>query len=238
MELFFQTETWIAIFTMTILEIVLGIDNIIFISIVSNKLPEQQQNKARYIGLILALGLRILMLIGITWLIGFTQPVFTFFEQAFSGKDIILLAGGLFLIAKSTSEIHQKMESGGHHLDNKGVKVSLVGIILQIVVLDAIFSLDSILTAVGMTTEITIMIIAVVLSLGIMLFFSERISKFINKHPTLQVLALSFLILIGFMLCVESFGTHVSKGYIYFAVSFSLLVEIVNMRVRKKSGKK
>jgi predicted tellurium resistance membrane protein TerC len=236
MEIFLQAENWVALLTLTFLEIVLGIDNIIFISIVTNKLPEAQQGKARNIGLLLALIFRVGLLLGITWIIGFTEPVFSVFELDISGRDLILMAGGLFLLAKSTSEIHHKVE--GEEVSQQGVRgptASFARIITQIVLLDMVFSFDSILTAVGLTQQVTIMIIAVVISIVVMMAFAGRISDFINKHPTLQILALSFLILIGFMLVVEGFHVHVPKGYIYFAVAFSLLVEILNMRLRKKS---
>ncbi len=233
MEILLQPESWIALLTLTFLEIVLGIDNIIFISIVSNKLPEAQQPKARNIGLSLALIFRVGLLLGITWIITFTQPLFTVFEVEFSGRDLILLAGGLFLIFKSTMEIHHKMEGVAEEHSSKS-KSSLFSVITQIILLDIIFSFDSILTAVGLTDEILLMIIAVVISIGVMMLFAKNISDFIAKHPTLEVLALSFLILIGFMLSIESFDYHVPKGYIYFAVFFSLLVEILNMKMRKK----
>jgi len=236
MELLFQPEAWIALLTLTLLEIVLGVDNIIFISIVSNKLPEEQRPRARMIGLSLALGVRIVMLAGITYIIGFTEPIFSVFEHAVSGRDIILAIGGLFLLAKSTTEIHNKMEGEYKTEDKKtSAKAAFGKIILQIVLLDIIFSFDSILTAVGMSRDLPIMIAAVVISIVVMMIFASSISRFINEHPTLQVLALSFLILIGFMLLIESFHVHVPKGYIYFVVFFSLAVEALNLRMRKKS---
>lgn len=233
MELFLNPETWIAIVTLTFLEIVLGVDNIIFISIVSNKLPANQQAKARTIGLTLAILIRVVMLLGISWLIHFTKPLFTVFDQGFSGRDIILFLGGLFLLAKSTSEIHHKVS---HEPDAVNVKavLSMRNAITQIVMLDVIFSFDSILTAVGLTNEVILMIIAVVISMVIMIIFAGRISDFIAKFPTLQMLALAFLILIGFMLVLEGFHVHVPKGYIYFAVFFSLVVEYLNIKIRKK----
>lgn len=233
MELFLQTETWIALLTLTFLEIVLGIDNIIFISIVSNKLPEEKQAKTRLIGLGLALIFRIGLLLGISWIMGFTEPLFTLFSYQFSGRDLILLGGGIFLIFKSTMEIHHKME--GVESDQSGKKGGTVtSVILQIIMLDLIFSFDSILTAIGLVDEIILMIIAVVISIGVMMAFASKISDFISKHPTLEILALSFLILIGFMLTIEALHYHVPKGYIYFAVFFSLIVEILNMKLRKK----
>lgn len=240
MEIFMHPETWIAIVTLTFLEIVLGIDNIIFISIVTGKLPKDKQPMARNIGLILAMGFRIILLIGITHIIGMTSTLFTVdhwgvFHEV-SIRDLILCAGGIFLLIKSTSEIHEKVEArehGTHQVKTRRVS----GAILQIILLDIIFSFDSILTAIGMTKEVILMIIAVVISLGIMMAFSGAISRFINHNPTLQILALSFLILIGFMLIVEAFHYEVPKGYIYFAVIFSLLVELLNMRMRKKVHK-
>lgn len=233
MELFLSLDTWIALLTLTFLEIVLGIDNIIFISIVAGKLPKEDQPKARIIGLSLALVVRIILLLGISWLIGLTDPVLTIYDFKLSWRDIILAVGGLFLIAKSTSEIHHKMEGDEHEMEVKKPK-AFSNAIVQIVLLDIIFSFDSILTAVGLTDEIVLMIIAVFLSIIVMMLFAKAISDFVNKHQTLQILALSFLILIGFMLVVEAVHTHVPKGYIYFAVFFSLVVEVINIRARKK----
>lgn len=234
MEIFLTAEAWIALATLTFLEIVLGIDNIIFISIVTNKLPNEKQGSTRTLGLAAALIFRILLLIGITWIIGFTKPLFSIFSHEISGRDIILSVGGLFLLAKSTSEIHHKIEGDNH--ENISVKThSVLGVILQIIALDMIFSFDSILTAVGMTNHLIIMVTAVIIAIGIMMIAAGSISRFINNHPTLQMLALSFLILIGFMLILESIGIEVPKGYIYFAVFFSLFVEILNMKLRKNS---
>lgn len=232
------TEGLIAFLTLSLLEIVLGIDNIIFISILTNKLPKENQASARLAGISLALVFRVAMLFGISWIIQLTEPLFTIFEMDFTGRDLVLLAGGLFLLAKSTSEIHHKMEGEEHEVESsaKNVKRGLTGIIIQIALLDIVFSFDSILTAIGMTEELGIMIMAVIVSLVVMLIFAGRISAFIAKHPTLQVLALSFLILIGVMLIAEGFHQHISKGYIYFAVAFSLIVEIINMRVRKSKA--
>lgn len=233
MDVLLDPSSWIALLTLTLLEIVLGVDNIIFISIVSNKLPAETRSRARITGLALALIMRVAMLLGITWIIQFDEPLFTLAGTEFSVHDIILSLGGLFLLYKSTLEIHHKMEGAPKkesHLKN----VSVGGVILQIILLDLIFSFDSILTAVGLTDELTLMITAVIISIGVMMLFANKISDFIGNHPTLEVLALSFLILIGFMLLVESFHYHVPKGYIYFAVFFSLLVEMVNMRIRKK----
>lgn len=234
MEIFLSPEAWIALATLTFLEIVLGIDNIIFISIITNKLPKEKQASTRTFGLAAALIFRILLLIGITWIIGFTKPLFSIFTHEISGRDLILGLGGLFLLAKSTSEIHHKIE--GDNDNSVSIKKhNVLGVILQIIALDMIFSFDSILTAVGMTNHLIIMITAVIIAIGIMMLAAGSISKFINNHPTLQMLALSFLILIGFMLILESIGMEIPKGYIYFAVFFSLFVEILNMKLRKKT---
>lgn len=233
-----SSELIIAFLTLTFLEIVLGIDNIIFISIVTNKLPEEQQGKARRIGLLLAMGFRVLLLLGITWLIGFSEPLFSVADMEFSGRDLILLAGGLFLLGKSTMEIHHKVEGVASRPGIEGKKASFGSTLMQIVLLDLVFSFDSILTAVGLTQNIPVMIAAVVASILVMMAFATRISDFINKHPSLQILALSFLMLIGFMLAIEAFEQHVPKGYIYFAVFFSMAVEMLNMRYRKKADSK
>lgn len=233
MEQFLNAESLIALATLTFLEIVLGVDNIIFISIVTNRLPKAQQPKARFLGLSMALIFRVLLLISIVYIIGLTKPLFTILEHEVSWRDIILAMGGLFLIAKSTSELHGKTRGIEH--EHAVVKhASFSYIILQIVLLDIVFSFDSILTAIGLSKQIPIMIAAVVISIIVMMLFSGKISDFVNKHITLQILALSFLILIGFMLMIEAFHYHVPKGYIYFAVAFSLAVEVINMRVRTK----
>lgn len=234
MEIFLHSETWIALLTLTFLEVVLGIDNIIFISIVAGKLPVEKQTRARNIGLLFALVFRIALLLGISYIIRFTQPLITVMDFALSGRDLILAAGGLFLLFKSTMEIHHKMQGTPEEVKQGSAK-SVSGVIAQIILLDIIFSFDSILTAVGLVKEVLVMIIAVVIALGIMMAFAGRISNFINNNPTLQILALSFLILIGFMLMIEGFHVEVPKGYIYFAVFFSLTVEIINLRIRKKS---
>jgi predicted tellurium resistance membrane protein TerC len=240
MEIFLHGEAWIALLTLTFLEVVLGIDNIIFISIVTGKLPEDKQRFSRNTGLALAMIFRVALLLLITHIIGLSKPLFSLegisihFDVSF--RDLILMAGGIFLIAKSTTEMHQKIEGIEHHQkEQRSRKIS--GAIMQIILLDIIFSFDSILTAIGLTREVLLMIIAVIISMFIMMFFSGFISRFINKHPTLQVLALSFLILIGFMLIVDALHYEVPKGYIYFAVLFSLLVEMLNMRMRKKIKK-
>jgi predicted tellurium resistance membrane protein TerC len=240
MEIFLHGEAWIALLTLTFLEVVLGIDNIIFISIVTGKLPEDKQSFSRNTGLALAMIFRVALLLLITHIMGLSKPIFSLdfigIDFDVSYRDLILMAGGIFLIAKSTSEMHQKIEGIEHHQKEKPTN-KISSAILQIILLDIIFSFDSILTAIGLTKQVLLMIIAVVISMFIMMFFSGFISRFINKHPTLQVLALSFLILIGFMLIVDALHYDVPKGYIYFAVLFSLLVEMLNMRMRKKSRK-
>lgn len=237
-EIFLHSEAWVALLTLSLLEIVLGIDNIIFISLLTNKLPEERRKKARTAGIGLALILRVLMLLGITWIIGFTEPIFTVFDHTVTGRDIVLLLGGLFLIGKSTSEIHHKIDGGGKTEEEASIKKQaqkgFISIIIQIGLLDIVFSFDSILTAIGMTEDLIIMILAVIVSLIVMLIFAGRIAAFIERHPTLQVLALAFLILIGFVLIADGLHQHISKGYIYFAVAFSLAIEVVNIRVRNK----
>ncbi|MEI6851453.1 MAG: TerC family protein [Bacteroidota bacterium] len=240
MEIFLHGGAWIALLTLTFLEIVLGIDNIIFISIVTGKLPEDKQRFSRNMGLALAMVFRVALLLLITHIIGLSKPLFSLESIGIhfdvSLRDLILMAGGIFLIAKSTSEMHQKIEGIEHHQKEQRTN-NVRAAILQIILLDIIFSFDSILTAIGLTQEVLLMIVAVIISMFIMMFFSGAISRFINKHPTLQVLALSFLILIGFMLIVDALHYEVPKGYIYFAVLFSLLVEMLNMRMRKKYKK-
>jgi predicted tellurium resistance membrane protein TerC len=234
MEIFLQADTWIALLTLTFMEIVLGIDNIIFISLVAAKLPKHQQKKARLGGLSAALIMRVLLLLSITWIIGLTEPVLTFGSFELSWRDIILIGGGIFLLVKSTLEIHDKVE--GQHEEQTVKKVSSFGYaILQIMLLDIIFSFDSILTAIGLTDQLLLMIIAVVISIIVMMIFARPVGDFVDKHPTIQILALSFLILIGVMLIIEGAHYHVPKGYIYFAVFFSLSIEMLNMRFRKKN---
>lgn len=238
-----MVDTIIALFTLTLLEIVLGIDNIIFISIISNKLPEERRPKARNLGLTFALVFRIGMLFGLTWIMGLTAPIIEGsvfnLNLSLSGRDLILLIGGLFLIAKSTAEIHHKIEGKTEaEIDQANQpKISIKKVILQIVLLDVVFSFDSILTAIGLTQQIYVMISAVIISMGVMMIFAGKISDFINNRPTLQILALSFLILIGFMLLLEGFHIEVPKGYIYFAVCYALIVELINMRIQKKKAK-
>ncbi|PKA27153.1 hypothetical protein CH381_06700 [Leptospira sp. mixed culture ATI2-C-A1] len=228
---------WLALLTLTSLEIVLGIDNIIFISILSSRLPKSKQKKARQIGLILAMGTRILLLFSLSFIMKLTTPLFMIIEQTISGRDIILILGGLFLIAKSTTEIHHKLEGDSNIGDDSKKQISFTQVILQILILDVVFSLDSVITAVGMTDQLTIMIAAVVLSVGFMLLSSGSISDFVDRHPTIKILALSFLILIGVALLGEGLRFHIPKGYIYFAMSFSVIVEFLNMKLRSKSEK-
>jgi predicted tellurium resistance membrane protein TerC len=238
MEILLTGEAWMAVLTLTFLEIVLGVDNIVFISIVTNKLPKADQPKARSIGLSCALVFRIILLSTIAYLIHhLTSPLFTVYGLGFSIREIILFAGGLFLLTKSTSEIHHKMEKMDE-TPGTSKKNSMFKTIIQIVILDIVFSFDSILTAVGLTEELILMIIAVVISMIIMMLFSGKISKFINDNPTLEMLALSFLLLIGVMLVLEGFHQHVPKGYIYFSVFFSMVVEMLNIRLLKKMKKK
>lgn len=234
MHVFLQPENWIALLTLTFLEIVLGIDNIIFISIVTNRLPGHMQRKIRNTGLVLAMLFRSLLLLTISFFIRLTKPVFTVFELGISVRDMVLIGGGIFLVLKSVMEIHSKME-GEEHTRQVSVKSGVASVLVQIVLLDLIFSFDSILTAIGLSDQVLLMIIAIVVAIAVMMLFAGKVSKFINAHPTLQVLALSFLILIGFMLVIDGFHYHVPKGYLYFAVFFALVVEMVNIRIRRKS---
>src|SRR6056297_3194088 len=233
MEWIASPDAWIALLTLTVLEIVLGIDNIVFISILSGKLPEEQQPRARSVGLLLAMGMRIALLFSIAWVIGLTAPWFSVFGQEISGRDLILLAGGLFLLAKATHEIHDKLEGVEGHGDAK-TTATFAGVITQILLLDAVFSLDSVITAVGMADDLAVMVIAVVVSVGVMLVAAGPIAEFVQQHPTVKILALSFLLLIGMTLVAEGFDVHIPKGYIYFAMGFSVFVEAINLRVRSQ----
>jgi predicted tellurium resistance membrane protein TerC len=233
MEWITDPQALIALLTLTILEIVLGIDNIIFISILSGKLPKEQQKKGRLVGLSLAMITRILLLFSISLIVKLTEPFFTIFEIGISGRDLILILGGLFLLAKSTMEIHSKLEGEEEHHDVK-VKASFMSVIIQILLLDVVFSLDSVITAIGMANDLEVMIIAVVIAVIFMMFFSGSISDFVEDHPTIKILALSFLLLIGFSLIVEGLHQHIPKGYIYFAMAFSVFVEMLNLKMRKK----
>jgi len=230
----FEPQSWVALVTLTVLEIVLGIDNIIFVSILSGKLPKEQQPKARRVGLSLAMLTRIALLFSLTWVMRLTDPLFVLIGQEVSGRDLILIFGGLFLLAKSTHEIHNKLEGEEGETSNAIKKPSFTSIIIQIALLDIVFSLDSVITAVGMANILAIMIAAVVIAVGFMLVFAGPISDFVHKHPTIKILALAFLLLIGVTLIAEGFHQHISKGYIYFAMSFSVFVEMLNLRLRKK----
>jgi predicted tellurium resistance membrane protein TerC len=227
-------ESLIALLTLTVLEIVLGIDNIIFISILSGKLPKEQQNKARLTGLALAMISRILLLFSIVWIMKLTLPLFTIFGLEISGRDIILISGGLFLLGKSTFEIHDKLEGEEDHQSGKGAK-SFANVIVQIILLDVIFSLDSVITAVGMADELIIMVLAVIIAVGVMMVSSKSISDFVENHPTVKMLALSFLLLIGVSLIAEGFEQHIPKGYIYFAMAFSVFVEMLNLKMKRRA---
>lgn len=246
MEWISNPEIWISLITLTVLEIVLGIDNIIFISIMAGKLPKNKQKKARQLGLALAMITRVLLLLSLTWIMTLTAPLFNVGDwigvknpemlekMAISGRDLILIIGGLFLIYKSTSEIHEKVEGEENNIKTKAV-VTFAGVIVQILLLDIVFSLDSVITAVGMADHIGVMIAAVIIAVGVMMVSAGGISNFVNKHPTVKMLALSFLLLIGISLLAEGFEQHIPKGYIYFAMSFSVLVEMLNLKMKAKS---
>ncbi len=228
-------QTWVALATLTALEIVLGIDNIIFIAILSMKLPAHQQDRARFVGLAIAMVTRVGLLFSLTWMMKLTNPLFGILGKEFSGRDLILIGGGLFLLAKSTLEIHEKLE-GAHAEHTQSVKRAAFGaVILQIVLLDLVFSLDSVITAIGLSEQLFVMVTAVVIAVVFMMAFAKSISSFVDRHPTIRMLALSFLILIGVSLVGEGFHFHIPKGYIYFAMAFSVLVEILNLRLRKIS---
>jgi predicted tellurium resistance membrane protein TerC len=232
MEFLTDPQIWIALATLTFLEIVLGVDNVIFISILSGKLPEDQQRRARRLGLLGAMLTRVLLLFSLAWIIKLTQPWFTIVGTAISGRDLILILGGLFLLAKSTYEIHDKLEGEEGHASARAA-ASFTSVIVQIMLLDIVFSLDSVITAVGMVDELWVMIAAVMIAVGIMMASAETISAFVHKHPTVKMLALSFLLLIGVSLIMEGFDQHIPKGYIYFAMGFSVFVEMINLRLRK-----
>ena len=226
-------EIWIAFLTLVALELVLGVDNVIFISILASKLPNNQQSKARRTGIGLAVISRILLLLSLSWIIGLTEPLFNIFTFDISGRDLILLIGGLFLMGKATSEIHQKLEGDEGHASTK-VKASFWNVILQVMILDVVFSLDSVITAVGMVDELAVMIAAVIVAAIGMIFSADALSNFVEQHPTVKMLALSFLLMIGFTLIVEGLHQHIPKGYIYFAMGFSVFVEMLNLRLRAK----
>jgi predicted tellurium resistance membrane protein TerC len=225
-------QAWIGLLTLTVLEIVLGIDNVVFISILAGKLPADRQESARRTGLLLAMVTRVLLLFSLSWVIGLTSPLFSVFGHAISGRDLVLLVGGLFLVAKSTHEIHEKLEG---HTGARSAKVgpSYRAVIIQILLLDIVFSLDSVITAVGMVSRIGVMVLAVILAVGFMLLFAGAISAFVDRHPTVKMLALSFLLMIGMMLIADGLGQHIPKGYVYFAMAFSVFVEVLNIRARR-----
>jgi predicted tellurium resistance membrane protein TerC len=232
MDAFFTSSGLLALITLTILEIVLGVDNVIFISILSSKLPGSQQGPARRMGLLAAMGMRILLLLSVVWIIRVTAPLFYILGRPISGRDLILIVGGLFLLAKGTIEIHERLEGEEGHSSAR-VPPSFAAVIIQIAVMDIVFSLDSVVTAVGMADEITIMVTAVILAVGVMMLSARPISSFVNRHPTVKILALSFLLLIGVSLIGEGLGMHIPKAYIYFAMGFSVFVEVINLRVRR-----
>ena len=232
-DAFTTAQGWISLATLAAMEIVLGIDNIVFITILASRLPADRQEQARKVGLGLALGTRLLLLFSITWLMGLTRPLFAIFGHEFSGRDLILLVGGLFLLAKATHEIHDKLEVKHEAEGARGAVASFGVVVAQIALLDIVFSLDSVITAVGMSGNLAVMVAAVVISIGVMLLFAGSVGAFVNRHPTMKMLALSFLLLIGVMLVAEGMGQHVPKGYVYFAMAFSLGVELLNMRMRK-----
>ncbi|MBX7114296.1 MAG: TerC family protein [Myxococcaceae bacterium] len=236
LTIFAEPAAWVSLATLTAMEVVLGIDNVIFISILTSKLPANQQENARRIGLSLALVFRVGLLFAISWVMGLSKPLFELFGRGFSGRDLILLGGGLFLLGKATHEIHDKLETAHHEKAPSGGKGAFGLILLQILALDLVFSLDSVITAVGMAQHIIVMVIAMIVAVAVMLFFAGSISDFVNRHPTMKILALSFLLLIGVMLVAEGMGTHIAKGTIYFAMAFSLAVELINMRLRKKTA--
>jgi len=240
MEFLADPQVWISLLTLTALEIVLGIDNVIFISILAGKLPREQQAKARKLGLSLALVTRILLLMSLTWIMGLTKPLFTLpvLREEISGRDLVLLLGGLFLIWKSVKEVHEKLEAEDGHATKGVARVSFASVIVQILLLDIVFSLDSVITAVGMANQLWVMVTAVIVALGVMLVFAETISDFVHRHPTLKMLALSFLILIGVTLVGEGLGQHIPKGYIYFSMAFAFGVEMLNLKLRSKAAAK
>ncbi len=230
-------EIWIALLTLTSIEIVLGVDNIVFISILAGKLPKEKQERARFIGLAVAMITRILLLLSITWVMRLTEPLFHVFGQELSGRDLILLGGGIFLLAKSTLEIHENLEAHGVEKTRRQA-ASFMGVIAQIAILDIVFSLDSVITAIGLAEQIPVMVAAIVIAVLVMMFSARAISAFIERHPTVKILALSFLLLIGVALVAEAFELHLPKGYIYFAMAFSVFVEMLNLRLRGSSAKK
>ncbi len=235
MEWLTNPEAWIALLTLTALEIVLGIDNIIFISILVNRLPERQRARGRFLGLGLAMLTRIALLLSITWVMRLTMPFFTIMGRDVSGRDLVLIGGGLFLLWKSTMEIHESLE-GENEQGRTGKAAGFIATLVQIAVLDVIFSLDSVITAVGLAKDVMVMVLAIIAAVIVMMFSSRGIGEFVDRHPTIKVLALSFLVMIGVTLIAEGFGLHIPKGYIYFAMAFSVTVEMLNIRMRKKTA--
>jgi predicted tellurium resistance membrane protein TerC len=233
MEALLTADGLVALVTLTVLEVVLGIDNVIFISILAGKLPKADQEKARRIGLMAAMVMRILLLMSIAWIVRLTAPLFSVFNHPISGRDLILIIGGLFLLFKATREIHEKLEGEDGHVSAR-VAPTMAAVITQIMLLDIVFSLDSVITAVGMADDLSVMVAAVVIAVAIMMFAARPVSEFVDNHPTVKVLALSFLMLIGCSLVAEGFGAHIPKGYIYFAMGFSVFVEVINLRASKK----
>lgn len=236
MEFLTDPQLWIAFFTLTALELVLGIDNIIFISVLVDRLPDETRNLARRLGLFLAMFMRIGLLLALSWIVGLTAPLFTIAELEISGRDMILIGGGLFLLWKSTKEIHQLLE-GEEGGESRQVRPSFSSIIIQIIIIDLVFSFDSIITAVGMVDDVRVMIAAVIASVIMMMYFSAAIGRFVSNHPTVKMLALSFLVVVGVVLIADGFDHHVPKGYIYFAMAFSVMVEMLNIRMRKRPAK-
>ena len=236
MELLFAPEAWMALITLTLLEIVLGVDNIIFIAILAGRLPAHQQAKGRTTGLVMAMFMRIALLFSITFVMRLTEPLFTVFNKEISGSDLILIGGGLFLIFKSTLEIDAGLEGKEEHRIKSGrAKVTFLGVILQIMIFDIVFSLDSVITAIGLADDLPVMVVAIMIAVGFMVFLAGAISKFVEEHPTFKILALSFLLLIGTALVAEGLDLHIPKGYIYFAMAFSVFVEVLNMKLRKRT---
>jgi len=231
-----EPQGWIALATLTALELVLGIDNIVFISILAGKLPQHLRNRARRIGLFLAMIMRVALLLSLVWMIRLTTPLFTVWSQAISGRDLILILGGLFLLGKGTHEIHSKLEGEPGESNVRGA-ASFSGVLIQIMLLDIVFSLDSVITAVGMVEQISIMVLAVLLAVALMIVFAGPVGNFVDRHPTVRMLALSFLLLVGVALMAEGFDQHIPRGYIYFAMAFSLFVEMLNLRLRPEPGK-
>jgi len=232
-EWIFEPSAWVALATLTALELVLGIDNIIFISILAGRLPREQQDKARRTGLLLAMGMRILLLLSLAWMARLTAPLFSVFGHDISGRDLVLIVGGLFLLAKSTHEIHVKLE-GEEHGTATGPATTMARVLIQIAILDLVFSLDSVITAVGMVDQIPVMVTAIVISIGLMMLFAKPVGEFVDAHPTVKMLALSFLLLVGMALLADGAGFHIPKGYIYFSMGFSIFVEMLNLRMRAR----